>query len=119
MPQNPMSPELQACIRACLECHQACTETAAHVLHGTSGHSEGQHLVALLDCAQIASVSADFMARRSPHHRHVCAECAEISAECARLCDSHADPDGKMKQCAEACRRCSQSCAAMGESRKR
>src|SRR4051812_25600452 len=117
MAHAQMTQEHQAGIKVCLECHQICTETAAHILHGSAGHSEAEHLVSLLDCAQMCAVSADFMARRSPHHTHVCAECAEICAQCAKLCDAHPDPDGKMKKCAEVCRRCEQSCASMGSSR--
>lgn len=105
---------MQQCITECLECHRICAETVAHVLHGGGAHSETEHLVALLDCAQICATSADFMARRSPHHDHLCAECAEICDSCAALCESHKDPDGQMKRCAEACRRCSQSCRQMG-----
>ena len=114
MAKQEMNMSMKECIKACLDCHQLCTETAAHVLHGGAGHSEPEHLIALLDCAQICAVSADFMARRSPHHTHVCAECAEICSACAALCEAHPDPDGQMKRCAEACRRCAKSCGQMG-----
>ena len=112
MDQNQMS----QCVTNCLECHRICTETVAHVLHGSGHHSEAQHLTALLDCAQMCALSADFMTRGSPHHSHVCAECAEICNACAALCEAHPDPDGQMKRCAEACRRCAQSCGQMGGS---
>jgi hypothetical protein len=109
-----MNTTVSECLKACLECHQICTETAAHVLHSGGGHSEAKHLVALLDCAQICAVSADFMSRRSPHHAHLCAECAEICEACVVLCESHEDPDGQMARCAQACRRCAKSCDEMG-----
>ena len=111
---SQQNPSMQECITNCLDCHRLCTETAAHVLHGSSHHSEAKHLVALLDCAQICAVSADFMARRSPHHAHICAECAEICNACAALGEAHPDPDGQMKRCAEACRTCARSCEQMG-----
>ncbi len=38
----------------------------------------------------------------SEHHRHVCAECAEICEACVADCESL----GGMKECVEACRRC-------------
>ncbi|GHC92875.1 ferredoxin [Pseudorhodoferax aquiterrae] len=97
-------------IKDCLECHRLCTEAIAHVLHGKSSHSESKHLVALLDCSQLCLLCADFMTRNSPHHAHICAECAEVCNACADLCEQHADPDGVMKQCAEACRKCAASC---------
>jgi hypothetical protein len=114
MNQSQASSEMmKECLAHCLECHRVCTETAAHVLHGGHVHSEAKHLVALLDCAQICIVHADFMARRSPHQAHLAKECAEICSACAALCEKHADPDGEMKRCAEACRTCAKSCSAM------
>lgn len=111
--------DMQNCIEACLTTHRLCAETAAQVLHGggRAGHDETAHLVALMDCAQITITSVDFMARRSPHHTHVCAECAEICEACAKLCEGHPNPDGQMKHCAEACRHCAETCRAMGQAR--
>jgi len=108
------SASMQECIANCTECHRICTETVARLLHGGGHHSEAKHLTALLDCAQMCALCADFMTRRSPHHGHVCPECAEICHACATLCEAHTDSDGQMRRCAEACRRCATSCAAMG-----
>jgi hypothetical protein len=113
MKQSKMSSEMMECLRNCLECHRICTETAAHVLHGEHLHSEAKHLVALLDCAQICAVHADFMSRRSPHHAHLAGECVEICNACAALCEQHPDPDGEMQICAQACRKCAESCSRM------
>lgn len=110
---NATMNHMQECIANCMECHRACTETAAHVLHGGHPHSEAKHLVALLDCAQMCVLHADFMARRSPHAAHLAKECAEICNACAALCEEHSDPDGKMKQCAEVCRKCAATCERM------
>jgi hypothetical protein len=113
---NQMTQLMQQCIANCTECHRICTETLAHLLHGGGHHSESKHLIAMLDCAQMCGLCADFMTRHSPHHGHVCPECAEICTACAALCEAHTDSDGQMRRCAEACRRCATSCAAMGES---
>lgn len=111
---DQMSPSMKRFLDNCLDCHRICTETVAHVLHGCGHHTESTHLVALLDCAQMCGLSADFMSRRSPHHSHVCRECAEICNACATLCEAHPDADGQMKRCADACRRCAKTCAEMG-----
>lgn len=113
MNQSQKGSVMADCVIDCLDCHRLCTQTAALVLHGGHVHSEAKHLVALLDCAQICMVHADFMARRSPHHAHLAKECAEICNACAALCEEHPDPDGKMKLCAEVCRKCAKSCQEM------
>lgn len=113
MIDSQMNQKMQECIANCMECHRICTETMAHVIHGGHVHSEAKHLVALLDCAQMCALHADFMARRSPHHAHLSKECAEICNACASLCEEHPDADGKMKECAQACRRSAETCAAM------
>lgn len=110
---SKMDSEMRECMQNCLECHRFCTEAAGHVLHGGHVHNEAEHLVALLDCAQICLVHADFMARRSPHHPHLAKECAEICKACAELCEKHADADGEMAACAAACRKCEESCSRM------
>ena len=105
---------MDQCIDNCTECHRVCLETAVYCLTKGGKHAEARHVRLLLDCAQICAVSADFMARRSPYHTHVCAECAEICNACAAFCEAHPDPDGQMKRCAEACRACARSCEQMG-----
>ena len=111
---DKMSNLMRQCLENCQDCHRICTETVAHVLHGGGHHAESKHLVALLDCAQMCGLSVDFMARQSPHHTHICRECAEICSDCATLCETHSDADGQMKRCADACRRCANTCEEMG-----
>ncbi|MFC3110586.1 four-helix bundle copper-binding protein [Undibacterium arcticum] len=113
MISSQLSAGMHSCLTHSLACHRRCTETAAHVLHGANVHSEAKHLVALLDCAQMCMVHADFMMRRSPHHVHLAKESAEICDACAALCEQHPEPDGEMARCAEACRSCAQSCREM------
>jgi hypothetical protein len=60
-------------------------------------------------CAEICRTAAHFMLIGSRHHKHTCAECAEICEECARDCERL---EG-MQECVEACRRCAESCRKM------
>lgn len=108
-----LSSEMRECIDRCLDCHKTCTEAASHVLHQGGSHSEADHLVALLDCAQMCLTHADFMTRRSPHHSALAEACADVCKTCAELCEGHADKDGMMKRCADMCRQCEQSCRRM------
>jgi hypothetical protein len=63
----------------------------------------------MMACAEICRTSAHFMLLGTPHHKHTCAECAEICAECAKSCEAL---DG-MEDCAAQCRRCAESCRKM------
>ena len=60
-------------------------------------------------CAEICRTAAHVMLLNSPHHKHICADCAEICQECA------ADWErlGDMQDCVPACRRCAESCRKM------
>jgi hypothetical protein len=82
--QHQTSPEMQACMDACHDCHMTCLSMAMnHCLEVGGRHVEPQHMRIMLDCAQICSVALDFMAGSSEHHRHICRECAEICRACA------------------------------------
>ena len=113
MNTQPGHQTMQECVKICLECHRLCTSTIAHVLHGGHSHDEAPHLIALLDCAQMCLLHADFMSRSSPHQHHVTKECAEICTACAVLCEAQPNLDGQMKECARVCRECAKSCETM------
>lgn len=110
-PQTSM--DMETCIRNCGECHQICLQTSIHCLSLGGQHASVQHITLLMDCAQICATSQDFMLRNSPHHSHVCGECAEICTKCAEDCERMANGDQEMLRCAESCRRCAESCRMM------
>jgi hypothetical protein len=105
--------DMEACIKACLDCHATCLATIDHCLTMGGQHAEASHIRIMMDCAQICVVSADFLSRGSSHHAHLCRECAEICRECAQNCDGHPGADDMMRRCAESCRRCAAECEKM------
>ena len=108
-----LSSEMQTCIQNALDCHVSCTNMLSnHCLEMGGKHVEPKHFKLMLDCAQICITSADFMARMSDHHTHICAECAEICLACAASCDAV----GGMQECADAARKCAATCGAMAKS---
>lgn len=103
-------PEMQECIDSCLTCYRVCTSTAMnHCLEAGGEHSEPLHFKLMIACAEICQTSAHFMLIGSPHHKHLCRECAEICFECARDCERIGD----MRDCVMACRNCAESCSRM------
>lgn len=107
---NHMSEEMASCVDACLDCYKACLGSAmTHCLEKGGEHVQPGHFRLMMACSEICRVSAHFMLVNSPHHKHVCRECAEVCAECAQDCERL---DG-MEACAAACRRCAESCEQM------
>jgi len=101
---------MNACIDECLACYRTCLSTAMnHCLRTGGAHVEKAHFTLMMACAEICRTAAHFMLLGSPHHRHTCAECAEICEECAADCERL----GGMDDCVAACRRCAESCRKM------
>lgn len=101
---------MRACIDDCLACYRECVTTAMnHCLAMGGAYVEKRHMTLMMACAEICRTTAHFMLLDTSHHRHTCAECAEICEECARDCERL----GGMDACVEACRRCAESCRKM------
>lgn len=104
------SSDMQACIEECLRCYQTCLGMAMnHCLPAGGEHVEPGHFKLMMACAEICRTSAHFMLIGTRHHKHTCAECAEICEECARSCEGL---DG-MEECVARCRACAESCRRM------
>jgi hypothetical protein len=109
---NVIDPAVRRCIDDCVRCHEVCLSTIPYCLEMGGRHAEEAHITLLLDCANIAQTSADFMLRGSDEHARVCDACSVICRRCADDCDNFAG-DEMMHACAESCRRCASSCADM------
>jgi hypothetical protein len=80
-----------------------------HCLETGGKHIEPQHFRLMMACAEICRTAAHFMLLNTPHHKHVCGECAGICTECAKDCERI----GGMDDCVKACKQCAGSCRAM------
>ncbi len=104
------SPKMEACIAACLKCYAVCLATAMnHCLEAGGKHVEPKHFRLMMACAEMCRTSAHFMLIGTNHHKHTCAECAEICEECAKDCERI----GEMEECVRECRVCAESCRKM------
>jgi len=105
-----MDQSMQDCIDACLACYKTCLSHAmGHCLEVGGEHVAKDHFTLMMACAEICRTSAHFMLMGSPHHKHICAECAEICDQCATDCERLGD----MQECVDVCRRCAESCRKM------
>jgi len=103
-------PDMQDCIDACTNCHQACLQTALRLcLHMGGKHVEPEHFRLMIDCATICEVSANLQLSGSPYSARLCALCADICHACALSCR---ELDG-MEDCVRACQACEKTCREM------
>lgn len=101
---------LRDAIKACLDCHSMCLQTAMNFCLERGGrHVEQQHFRLMINCAELCQTSANFMLSDSPLHGRVCAVCAEACEACAKSCEKVGD----MRECVEECQRCAKSCRSM------
>ncbi len=108
--QHRMASPMQDAIKACLDCHSMCLQTAMNFCLERGGrHVEQQHFRLMINCAELCQTSANFMLSDSPLHGRVCAICAEACEACAKSCEKVGD----MRECAEECQRCAKSCRSM------
>ncbi len=97
-------------IKACLDCHSMCLQTAMNFCLERGGrHVEQKHFRLMLNCAELCQTSANFMLSDSPLHGRVCLVCAEVCEACAKSCEQVGD----MRECAEECLRCAKNCRTM------
>lgn len=105
---------MQACIDACGQCHQACIHTAmTHCLVEGGKHVEANHFRLMINCAEICQTSANFMLSGSAFHQKICEVCAEICDACVKSCEEI----GGMEDCVKVCRECAESCRRMAATR--
>lgn len=110
---HAMGEEMQRCIQLCQDCHARCIQLIDHCVTAGGRHADPTQLRLLMDCAQLCTITADFMARNSSFHDRTCTLCAELCRRCAESCEQVAGDDPMVKQCAELCRRCAESCDRM------
>ena len=107
---HKLSREMQSCVDECLRCYAVCLQMAMnHCLEVGGEHVQPKHFRLMMACAEMCRTAAHFMLIGSEHHKHTCAECAEICEECAKDCERL----GGMEDCVAACRRSAESCRKM------
>ena len=101
----------QSCIDACLACATACNHCAASCLQEEHVKMMARCIRLDMDCAQICTLSAAYMARGSEFAGPLCDLCARVCDACAAECGKH--DHEHCQRCAEACRRCADECRRM------
>ena len=100
---NELEHVLIKCITACEACATAC-------LHEDNVKEMARCIMLDRDCADICVITARFVARDSPHAKHVMKECIELCRLCEEECRKHKHEH--CQKCADACRECAEACEA-------
>lgn len=103
----------QSLMQALNDCAAECNHCATACLDEQNVKMLAKCIKLDVDCAQICSLTAAFVARDSAHAMHLMKECAEICDACAAECEKHAAHHDHCKRCAEACRACAEACRSM------
>jgi hypothetical protein len=103
-----MSPHVDDCLEACLECHRICLETVSYLT--TAAHAVGAEDMRLLfNTAEVCGTNASLLRAGGDRHGAASLACAELCEQAARYCDGRgADP--RLQACAAACQRCAVAC---------
>ena len=103
--------EHQECIEACQACALACERCASSCLVEDEVAMMAKCISFDHSCADLCSLAAREMARRSSFASLLCGVCAEACETCGEECAKH-DAD-HCQRCAAACRRCAAECRKM------
>lgn len=90
-------------------CAQTCSETLSYCLEQGGDHAEADHVLALVDCAEVCNFTANFVARDSELTASLLEACADACKRCEESCEEFGD-DETMENCANACRECYDAC---------
>lgn len=90
-------------------CYLSCNEMLRHCLEMKGEHSNPDHLLLLVDCADICQVLLNFNYINSNAAKRVAELCAQICERCAASCAEFKE-DPEMEECSAICKKCAQSC---------
>ncbi|MFD3156313.1 four-helix bundle copper-binding protein [Haloimpatiens sp. FM7330] len=101
----------QKCIDMCFECAQACEFCATSCLNEPDPKTMERCIKLDRDCADICTISAQYMARDSEFSIEICSVCAKICRACGTECAKF--PQEHCKNCEDICNRCATECENM------
>jgi hypothetical protein len=104
-----LSKETNELLATLAECRESCTIGLMHSLNEDGDFTAKDHIVWLLDCAEICNVTTNFLLRDSEYSGDIINICSYICEDCAESCESFFE-DANMKNCGEICRKCADKC---------
>ena len=93
----------RACIAYCKDTFSACMKAALHCLNGRGFAPNDRCITILMACAEACHCCLGFTAAGTQVQRKAFAACAELCADCIRLCETMSDAvlDDGIRRCRE------------------
>jgi hypothetical protein len=115
---QPVDPHMSAfmdCAKECDDCARNCNMCAAHctkmVADGKKEHLD--NVRTCIDCATICTSASAIVIKSGPFTDLICTACADACKRCGDTCAKHAEHDPIMKRCMDECRKCEKACRTM------
>lgn len=102
-----MSPQLVTTLQ---NCENTCEYMVTHLLHQKDAYARSTQIQFLRDCADICSLTAKFVARKSYFAKSMANLCAYICEVCGNECLKYCDEASQ--KCAHICLQCAHECKA-------
>ena len=96
------------CLRACLECHEACLRAVTY-LQANEAAIATEHVRLLFNTAEIVRTTASLLRGDLDVAEQVARACVQMCQRSARYCDRFPD-EVTMRACSAACRSCADEC---------
>ena len=113
-PASVSAQTLAECIEACFDCAQACSACADACLGEEQAQTLARCIRLNLNCADVCDATGRVLSRQATFEPEMVHPALEATIQAVRLCgdecDQHAEHHEHCKVCAEACRRCENSC---------
>lgn len=109
---------IAACIDECLSCAQACVACADACLSESDPRNLATCIRFNWDCADVCSVTARVLSRRSSSAELVhglLTLCEQACRGCGEECERHGENHEHCAVCAEVCRSCEDACQQLRE----
>ncbi|MBC2582051.1 four-helix bundle copper-binding protein [Clostridium sp. DJ247] len=90
------------------DCEAICEHMITHLMTTSDIQSRRRQIQLLHDCADICTLTAKYIARRSPFAKSTANLCASICEACGAECAKFPDPESQ--NCSQICLNCAREC---------
>jgi hypothetical protein len=107
---NRLSVHMEDAIRNAMQCSRIAQSCLQHCLSLGGKYADMDHISAMMECAEITRLSAQFMISTLDFTHDLSGVCARVCDACLESCQNIDPEDPHMNATMVACRKCADSC---------